>query len=635
MTAGNRIWAPAVASFGLLACGSPNLEITFDLPDAWASDVSNVILGIYAHPGDPTFGCEELAFQDVGDETRLILWDEIVVQPGEPAVTMREMSSEGAVTILAQAYDEENQRLGAGCVDQANLRSTAPVVLPGEPSTVYELDVDPDQLHPDTGQVQLPLTFEPAPTDAGGDLLPAARGRWRVIASNGVCADCQGNWTSGEVVVANGTPGPGPFVVESRARWANKLPTTLSGFTSPPVFTWPVPAPNGQPSDHTPIDLEIGAVGPNGEAGLVVLHRANTGDRDYHLTHMILVPGDPPQLESSTTAIPDMANIDLPATLIMMPPRARGAPIPTLIGLSTSGPIVWEVPANGDNPSSYTFAGPPSSAPVEAVLAGACGSALEKSELLIAFQNLNTGADSYRIYDQTTEGLILRETHAFEEIESERCALVQGCKTDCTQEQKNRAECLRNADLVRLNSSACLATSDDTEERSIILTEPSQPGAFNLVVDEGGLLTLEIRSQGSPIVAGAENASPNHLLHRLSNAGSNSIIVASMLDLSTPDELLSREVFQQKLPFPARLPNAQGDLDGDGGADLLFLADDRFLGGSLFRPGQETRLTGASTDLFPIAADLFSMVDLNHDGRDDLIAVDFDAPSWEVAILFF
>lgn len=245
----------------LTACGEPSITVRFVVPAAYRANVDGTALSIYEPPQAAPFSCDDVAFNEVGDEilraSRVATIDE---QEGE-ITPLSDIDRLAPKVLVAEGF-ATGERVVVGCVEVGEIADDETIEIQAQPTTRTGTVAESIQA-PLNATLADPVTI--TVTDFRGERLGGADVRWQVIGPGGP-SDI-GRATSdgdGRVSIAPDLPGiAGPFVLEVRVRWAEQAPEPIPGFV----------VPNAEVMELSGriFDVRSGHVGPNGEPGFVAL----------------------------------------------------------------------------------------------------------------------------------------------------------------------------------------------------------------------------------------------------------------------------------------------------------------------------------------------------------------------------
>ncbi len=257
-------------TFSLIAalwgCSDPTLQISFEVPEQYRADVDAVVLRILVPSEMVPFTCNQLAFQEVGEETVRNATTQTVTARDDLNLDLSEIPREGNKVLHLEGRNDENQPVVAGCIEVGVIEGQMNVGTVGEPVTVLTPDAN------DPGS-RLPEDFQVDVADANMAVLPGAEVRWRVVGP-------KGEQTTGTAMTdSNGTAElspvmpiyAGPVIMDVRARWTQSKPAPIPGYRQPAGL-------GADDLEVAPIlqanpdaIYQVGRIGPNGEIGMAGL----------------------------------------------------------------------------------------------------------------------------------------------------------------------------------------------------------------------------------------------------------------------------------------------------------------------------------------------------------------------------
>ncbi|MBK6685657.1 MAG: hypothetical protein IPG45_14400 [Deltaproteobacteria bacterium] len=255
---------------GLVACGDPQIHLTFPIPAEYAALTDAVTLKIYEPPAAEPFTCEDLAFGAADpDVVRISLASELPAR--DDVVPLTGIDRVGSKLFLAEGVTTDGRRLIVGCQAVGTIENDTDVELVARPTTRVRVNSRPTLARvlgrPLDGPIVLRVTdARSADPEAGQDEpLLGVDVRWQVVGSGGSGASGEAvSNAMGDVAIMPALPTrAGPYQLDVKVAWAESPPEGVSGFVSPPPEQVRIPART--------LAYQAGRIGPNGEPGLAAL----------------------------------------------------------------------------------------------------------------------------------------------------------------------------------------------------------------------------------------------------------------------------------------------------------------------------------------------------------------------------
>ena len=259
------------SSIYLAACGDPSIQVQFEIPGDYRSDVASAVLRVLEPTGLEPFDCDDIAFDRVSEDAeRASLRQEIVVRAGD-TIDLSGIPRLGEKLFWVQGLSADNQIVLAGCARFGDISGQSSVTVVGQPTTVVTAAL--------TNQIGAPLPdrIELFVTDIGGRPLSDIDVTWTTVASSSSLQTGAARTRDGAVEITPGRPAlPGPALLDIRARWQQIALPPISGF-EPVEDILQVALPGTSPGDdgaglaRTDALYTVGPIGPEGQMGFAAL----------------------------------------------------------------------------------------------------------------------------------------------------------------------------------------------------------------------------------------------------------------------------------------------------------------------------------------------------------------------------
>lgn len=150
---GREDWLVAAGGLALIVlaggtgCATPELRVTFDIPELYRADVESVVIHVLEPSEESPFDCDDLAFGEVAEETlRARELPATILENGKPAA-LPEITREGTKLIWAEGLDRDGLLVVADCEEVGEILDTQTVPLEGEVAPVVFVESEiPDSL---------------------------------------------------------------------------------------------------------------------------------------------------------------------------------------------------------------------------------------------------------------------------------------------------------------------------------------------------------------------------------------------------------------------------------------------------------------------------------------------------------
>lgn len=569
----------------LVACGDPQIHLSFPIPAEYADLTESVTLKIYEPPAAEPFTCEELAF-GVADPNvvRVSLTSELPAR--DEVVPLTGIDRIGNKLFLAEGMTVDGRRLIVGCKEVGVIEADTDVELTPRPTTRTRVNARPGLAQvlgrPLDGPIVLRVTDARSPDASAGNDQPllGIDVRWRVVGSggSGKSGEAVSN-AMGDVAIMPDLPGrAGPYQLDVKVAWAESAPEVVSGFVSPPPESVRLPA--------RVLEYQAGQVGPNGEPGLVAL--LVEGASAVRAAVIYRSPSNGEILQNLSGSVPaDSAALGL----FDMPGRMRDRPV---LLTRTSW---FEIGSDGTLTPKPAYS-PPISPPRKIFPFGACGAGATNPEILVSYGQNGAAINAYSVEGARLTGLPSGQ--------------------------------------IDVRASGCVADQAGTELRTLVLDDLINGGlqiAVELQPATFSLLQWFAVAFGMSFVEAMGN-SPAMLLGTQLQV--NDFVVARLgIERIADDQF---ELLDRGLDAPPAIPqsNRGGDLDGDQKLDVVSLfARPR---SSMLEPAQFAVWAALDATLdgrrlsgdFDVGAPRFRvpelyLLDLDLDGVDDVVVAEVNA----------
>lgn len=250
------------------ACSDPSIQVHFEVPEAYRSDIEAVSLQVLVPPVAGLFDCDDVAFGEVDpDEVNLATVQRVLTrETGD--VDLSGIPRLGTKLFLIQGLDAMETPLVAACGEVGEITGADELDLVGEPTALVAFPPSDPGAPP-------PAEFMVIVADSRGDVLGDIETRWTVTGpADEITSGATRTEANGRAMITPLTPTlPGPVAVDVRPRWVRGTPDTLLAFTAPPaVFEATLPGDvDGDLSVSTEALYRVGRLGPNGEMGVAAL----------------------------------------------------------------------------------------------------------------------------------------------------------------------------------------------------------------------------------------------------------------------------------------------------------------------------------------------------------------------------
>lgn len=353
----------------LTACSEPSIGVQFQIPADYRSEVESAVLRVLEPTGPESFGCDDVAFDRITEDTRQAsLRQEVAVRAGT-SLDLVGIPRLGDKLFWVQGLDADNQPVLAGCQAFGEITGQASVTVIGEPTTVVTTDL----LSP-VG-APLPDNVELFVTDTRGQPLDDVDIEWTLVTASDPWQTGMGRTRAGVVEVTPPRPAvAGPALLDIRARWQQVALPPISGFEPvEPILQVGLPGiGDGQGTSRTDALYTVGPIGPAGQMGFAALGPVGQTDNQrqvlfgYHDES-----ADPPFRLVTSDAINNLAVF---ASIARMSRGVRDAVV------VSSGALSYEVRPDGQVVALGTMGGP-SNVVKKLLQAGSCE---RDSDMLLA-----------------------------------------------------------------------------------------------------------------------------------------------------------------------------------------------------------------------------------------------------------
>jgi len=270
-----RLLAAALAT-ALGGCTEPGLQVRFTIPAAYQAATTAIRLQIVEPSEQAPFGCDEVAFGAVTEETvRLRTAIEVTVEGGD--ADLSGVRREGDKLFVAEALDAQGLPVAAACGAHGTIENDVIIDLVGEPATLGVLADEPRNDPVETPPLSGPTNITLELRDALDAPLADAPVRWMTLGPGAETLDAvPGTWSDANgavTITVTPTSLAGPALVEPRPRWARERVQEVRFFQPPVAASYPLPwLSSTHPSqDEIPQAFAVGPIGPERQPGVLAL----------------------------------------------------------------------------------------------------------------------------------------------------------------------------------------------------------------------------------------------------------------------------------------------------------------------------------------------------------------------------